>query len=108
MMLRCLHTCGPNQERSFISSAFKVCHDAVYYVRFRGEEVNGIGIGLRLAPVFDALDVYNLSALALPEPRLGVLVMLESRMSSSLTTLSMSFFESSSRMRIFHYSRIST
>ena len=37
----------------------------------------------------------------------SMLVMLELRISSSLTTLSMSFFESWSRMRIFHYGGVS-
>ena len=56
-------TCGPYQEGALVAPALKVCHEAVNDVRLRGEEVDGIGVGLRLAAVLDALDVCGVLAL---------------------------------------------
>lgn len=53
----CWRTCSPYQEGALVSPTLEVCHDAVDNVGFRSEEVDGIGVGLGLAPVLDALDV---------------------------------------------------
>lgn len=53
----CGRTRSPDQEGTLVSPTLEVCHDAVDYVGFRGEEVDGISVGLGLAPVLDALDV---------------------------------------------------
>lgn len=51
-------TCRPYQECPSVSPALEVCHDAVDNVRFRRDEVDGVNVGLGLAPVGDVLDVY--------------------------------------------------
>lgn len=57
-----MRTCGPYQEGALVAPALKVCHDAVDDVRLWGEEVDGIGVGLGLAAVLDALDVWGVLA----------------------------------------------
>jgi hypothetical protein len=96
-------TCCPYQKEAPVPPLVELGHHAVDNVRFRRDYVYGVHVSYGLPPVFDALDVWEGQNQALPQQRGRILVMLRLRMSSSLTTLLMSFWLSSSTMSIFHY-----
>lgn len=97
-------TCCPYQEEAPVPPLVKLSHHTVDNVWFGRDDVHSVHVSYGLPPVFDALDVYgevrgrywNCSAV-------GVLVMLRLRISSSLTTLLISFWLYSSTMSIFHW-----
>lgn len=97
-------TCRPDQEEAPVPPLVELGHHAVDNMGLWGEDVYGIHVSYVLPPVFDALDVCRESGgIAGERSAEGVLVMLRLRMSSSLTTLLMSFWLYSSTMSIFHW-----
>jgi hypothetical protein len=95
-------TRGPDEEEAAVSPLLKLGHDAVHNMRLGRDDVDGVHVPLRRSPLLEALDIWQGQDWRRGRQLGGVLVMLRLRMSSSLTTLSMSFLLSSSTMRIFH------
>jgi hypothetical protein len=98
-----LLTRGPYQEEPPVSSLLELGHETVDDVRLRRDDVYSVHVPLGGSPLLETFNVWACQdgGLAHSNGR-SVLVMLRLRMSSSLTTLSMSFLLSSSTMRIFH------
>jgi len=92
----------PYQKEAAVSALVELGHHAVDNVWLGRDDVHGVHVADRLPPVLDALDVCEVRIWRLGSVRSRVLVMLRLRMSSSLTTLLMSFWLSSSTMSIFH------
>jgi hypothetical protein len=93
---------GPYQKEAPVSALVELGHHAVDNVWLGRDDVHGVHVANRLPPFLDALDVCEVRIWRLGSMRSRVLVMLRLRMSSSLTTLLMSFWLSSSTMSIFH------
>lgn len=100
-----IRTRGPYQERLPIAAALEVGHDAVDNVRQRREYVHDIHVLVHGAAVRNDLDVWSSVRLLAWRGQRGeraVLVMFSFRISSSLTTLSMSLRLASSTTSTFH------
>lgn len=93
---------GPYQEEAPVSALVELGHHAVDNVRLGCDDVYGVHVAYRLPAVFDALDVCEVRKWRSGRVQRRILVMLRLRMSSSLTTLLISFWLSSSTMSIFH------
>ena len=81
----------PYQEEASVPSLLELGHHAVDYVRLGCDDVYGVHVAYRLPPVFDALDVCEVRDGRTDSFQGRVIVMLRLRMSSSLTTLLISF-----------------
>jgi hypothetical protein len=98
-----LLTRGPYQEEPPVSSLLELGHETVDDVRLGCDDVYSVHVPLGGSPLLETFNVWACQDGGLAHSNgHNVLVMLRLRMSSSLTTLSMSFLLSSSTMSIFH------
>ena len=98
----------PDNVGGAVSSDLKVGEEAVDDIRFGGENVYGVHLGVMLATILDTLDCWVGWSAGQSHQGVGMrlevneLAILLLRMSSSLTALSMIFLEVLSTTRHFH------